>query len=187
MINAASRPSSPYCQQMEPHCIMGSLVWITQCELHKKCKNKLQDWRWIHNTHPSDSDIKCDTDIGTSVVTSDYLCPGSAVRIQTCDWQTGLQEHERWGGGGCCGTGNITNIAHSIRVTQGQASQKKSGLMLTETNIKINGGATCAVRRLITIRGSVEYGYIQSQTALNHHNVIIIMRCFSWTKRMRAK
>mgnify|MGYP007048362641 CR=1 FL=1 len=40
---------------------------------------------WIHSTHPSDSEIKCDTDIGTCVVTSDYLCPGSAVRIQTCD------------------------------------------------------------------------------------------------------
>ena len=39
---------------------------------------------WIHN--PSESDIECDTDIGcTCVVTSVYLCPGSDVRMQTCD------------------------------------------------------------------------------------------------------
>ena len=50
--------------------------------------------------------------------------------------------------------------------------------MLNETNIKINGGGTCAVLRLITIRGPLSYGYIQPETLLNHHNVIIILSYF---------
>ena len=61
--------------------------------------------------------------------------------------------------------------------------------MLNETNIKINGGGTCAVLRLITIRGPLSYGYIQSETLLNHHNVIIIychiLSQFLWQKTER--
>ena len=61
--------------------------------------------------------------------------------------------------------------------------------MLNETNIKINGGGTCAVLRLITIRGPLSYGYIQPETLLNHHNVIIIychiLSQFLWQKTER--
>ena len=65
-------------------------------------------------------------------VTTCVLAP---VRSQTCDWLTGLQEHQRWAEEDVAGPGISQTLLTAQASRDSGVSKKKSGLMF---NVKWN-------------------------------------------------